>query len=513
MTRVVPSPPSELYGELFASVQEAALFADSKTFADADPRRDPAAILADWRRDPPRDPAAMRTFVEANFTLPDEKETAAPDGLSLAAYIGSLWSVLTREPVAPPPGSSLLPLPYRHVVPGGRFRELYYWDSYFTMLGLARSGRQDLVEDMVEAFGSLLDRFGRIPNGTRSYYLGRSHPPVFYLIAGLSRDRSEAARRRRLGWMMAEHRFWMAGADALAPGEDYARVVRLPDGAVLNRYWDDNALPRDESWREDVALAQSTPTRAASELWRDLRAAAESGWDFSSRWLGDRRSLATIRTTRLLPIDLNSLLYGLEGAVRDEAQALGEIETADRFAMRATERRTAVERHLWNERTGYYADFDLDLGTQSDQRTAAMAFALFTRLSDPLRAAKTARALSALVAPGGLLTTLDHTGQQWDAPNGWAPLQWVAISGLENYGESALADTISRHWLETVTDQYLKSSQCLEKYDMQHGGAGGGGEYVSEVGFGWTNGVTLEILGRLPPEADQEASARWATNA
>ena len=130
---------------------------------------------------------------------------------------------------------------------------------------MVRSGRQDLVEDMIANFGSLLERFGHIPNGTRSYYLSRSHPPVFYLMAGLSQDASEAGRRRRLDWMRTEHRFWMDGADGLAPGGESRRVVRLPDGALLNRYWDDADGPRDESWREDVALAASVPGRASGD--------------------------------------------------------------------------------------------------------------------------------------------------------------------------------------------------------------------------------------------------------
>ncbi|WP_299104277.1 trehalase family glycosidase, partial [uncultured Bradyrhizobium sp.] len=178
--------PSDLFGDLFTAVQERGLFPDSKTFADAIPRRAAAAILLDWKAHPPANDVALREFVEANFTLPTEADCDAPDGRPLREHITSLWPVLTREPEVPAPGSSLLELPRRHVVPGGRFRELYYWDSYFTMLGLVRSDRQDLVEDMIAVFGSLIDRYGHIPNGTRSYYLSRSHPPVFYLMAALS---------------------------------------------------------------------------------------------------------------------------------------------------------------------------------------------------------------------------------------------------------------------------------------------------------------------------------------
>ncbi|WP_447727062.1 alpha,alpha-trehalase TreA [Sphingomonas koreensis] len=486
--------PSDLFGDLFAMVQERGLFPDSKTFADAIPRRPPEAILRDWKGRAPADDAALLVFVEANFILPQEADCDAPDGRPLREHITSLWPVLTREPEASPPGSSLLALPRRHVVPGGRFRELYYWDSYFTMLGLVRSDRQGLVEDMIAVFGSLIDRYGHIPNGTRSYYLSRSHPPVFYLMAALSRDGSADARRQRLHWMRAEHEFWMAGEETLAPGGEHRRIVRLADGSLLNRYWDDRAAPRDESWREDVELAQRARDRDPGELWRDIRAAAESGWDFSSRWLGDGKSLETIRTTRLLPIDLNALLYGLEQAIADEAAALGDSMASSVFADRAIARREAIDRHLWNAQAGFFADYDLDLARASDQLTSAQGFALFTGAAFPERAPRVGEALQGLVHAGGLLTTADHTGQQWDAPNGWAPLHWVAIEGLRAHGQHALAETIAQRWLAMVEGYYATTGQLLEKYDVEQCSAGGGGEYGTEIGFGWTNGVTLALL-------------------
>ena len=487
--------PSEIWGPLFAAVQERGLFPDSKAFADAVPRRSADAILADWARIRPDD-AALKAFVLANFVLPEtDTSEPPPDGLPLAEHIVALWPSLTREADRPDEGGSLLPLPRRHVVPGGRFRELYYWDSYFTMLGLARSGRQDLVEDMIAIFGDLLTRYGHIPNGTRSYYLSRSHPPVFYLMAALSQDRSEAGRRQRLGWMRIEHEFWMTGEETLDGPGAHRRVVRLADGALLNRYWDDRAAPRDESWREDVELARAAPDRDAGELWRDLRAAAESGWDFSARWLGDGATLATIRTTRLLPVDLNALIYGLERAITAEAEALGDAPAARAYARRAADRAAAFDRHLWNDQAGFYADYDLDRSACNDMLTAALGFALFTGMAPAARAASIADALGQLLRAGGLVTTGVRTGQQWDAPNGWAPLQWVAITGLRNYGLDALADTVAERWVRLIDAYYRQTGQLLEKYDVERGTAGGGGEYGTEIGFGWTNGVTLELLG------------------
>lgn len=490
----VPQPPSVAYGDLFAAVQQRKIFADSKAFADAVPKAPPAAIMAAWRTAHPADDAALKVFVARWFAMPGAAATPKPSSArpSLTAHITALWPHLTRR--AQVADGSALALPKPYVVPGGRFREMYYWDSYFTMLGLKQSHRQDLVEDMLDDFGALIDRYGHIPNGTRTYYLGRSQPPFFYLMTRLSADTSRAAMARRLGQMRAEYRFWMAGADGLKPGMAVARVVRMPDGALLNRYWDDRAAPRDESWREDVALAKGA--RAPAVLYRDIRAAAESGWDFSSRWLGDGRSMGSIATTRVVPVDLNSLLYGMERTIAQDCRALGNKACADDFTVRAKARQAAIERYLWNG-AGFYADYDLARQRVSDAKTAAMAFPLFTGVATPQRARATAAAVQTLMAQGGLLTTTRVTGQQWDAPNGWAPLQWVAAVGLRAYGDDHDATRIETAWMATVMRQYCASGKLLEKYDVRDQRAGGGGEYPLQDGFGWTNGVALAMLDDL----------------
>ena len=491
---LAPSPallsPAQRFGDLYVQVQMRRLFPDSKTFADADPKRPDAAIMAAYRRCACTTDAGLRRFVLANFTIPALPAAKPQPRLSLATHIDRLWPQLTRTTRTVPAGSSALTLPQPYVVPGGRFREMYYWDSYFSMLGLPLAGRQDLVEGMIADFGSLVDRYGRIPNGTRSYYLSRSQPPVFYLMSGLSRDASTLGVRNRQ--LRAEHAFWMAGERGLKPGSEHARVVRLPDGSLLNRYWDDRDDPRDESYREDAELAAATPARGAGNLYRDLRAAAESGWDFSSRWFADGRSLATIRTTRLIPVDLNSLLVGLEQAIAANCRTLRDDACTRDFATRATARTDAIRRHLWNGR--FFADYDLDAGAANDRLTAATVFPLFARVATADQARATARAFAPLIGQGGVRATLIPSGQQWDEPNGWAPHQWVAIQGLRAYGETALADRIKAGWLAGVTREYRSSGKLLEKYDVAERRPGGGGEYPNQDGFGWTNGVTRALL-------------------
>src|SRR5258706_13561431 len=299
-----PPTPQVLFGDLFIAVQKAQLFADSKTFADAVPMRSPAEILTSYHDRKPVSPEALRSFVAANFTVP--AQAGAPElsteRVAITQHIDALWDQLTRNTDTAPRYSSLLPLPKPYVVPGGRFREMYYWDSYFTMLGLVESGRQDLVDDMVRDFSYLIDTYGHVPNGTRSYYLSLSQPPFFYAMVGLLNSADPAASYARyLPQLRREHAFWMEGAKGLRPGTAHRRVVAMANGAGLNRYWDDADTPRDESYREDTQLAVRSG-RSPPQLYRDLRAAAESGWDFSARWFADGRSLATINTTEIIPI-------------------------------------------------------------------------------------------------------------------------------------------------------------------------------------------------------------------
>lgn len=294
--------------------------------------------------------------------------------------------------------------------------------------------------------------------------------------------------------MRREHAFWMAGEEELKPGQAHRRVVAMADGGVLNRYWDDRETPRDESYREDLLTAAKT-SRPAPEVFRNLRAGAESGWDFSSRWLEDGKTLATIQTTAIVPVDLNSLLYGLEKAIAAGCAELADAVCVKSFDDRASARAEAINLYLWDAPKGAYLDYQWKTGERLDRLSAATFYPLFVGATDKRRAHVVAqKAWDELLAPGGLRTTTARTRQQWDSPNGWAPLQWVAVSGLRRYGEDALAAEIAKRWLATVEREYQASGKMLEKYDVEEAKAGGGGEYPTQDGFGWTNGVTRALM-------------------
>jgi alpha,alpha-trehalase len=496
-----PLPPSQTYGALFERVQTEKLFADSKTFADAIARSAPAKILRGYEAQHDREGFSLKQFVSENFTLPgsatSEFHTAPRE--EIRAHIDRLWGALTREPRRSAGPSSELRLSTRYVVPGGRFREMYYWDSYFTMVGLETSGRGDLVADMVENFSGLIDRYGHIPNGSRSYYLSRSQPPFFAAMVELQAEHEGArALTRRLPQLEREYRFWMDGAEALPAGAAHRRVVRLADGSLLNRYWDDLAVPRDEAYVEDLAAARSSG-RPETDVYRDLRAAAESGWDFSSRWLADGKTLGSIRTTDIAPVDLNSLLYKMELVIARGCKEAKRPDCENKMLANARMRRATMMRVMWDDRINAFADYDWRNQRAMSRLTAATVFPLFAEIALQPQAQRIAATIrGSLLMPHGLATTTEDTGQQWDAPNGWAPVQWIAIDGLRHYGENDLAAEIATRWVAENARVYCATGKLVEKYNVRDAGAGAGGEYPVQDGFGWTNAVLIKLLAIYP---------------
>jgi alpha,alpha-trehalase len=517
-------PPSAIYAELFERVQLERVFPDSKTFADAAPLGTPNSILRAYRQEREQPGFDLSAFVRRHFRLPEpvQVRSAIGESAGVEAYIDAVWPELVRAPAPAPSGSSLIALPKPYVVPGGRFTEIYYWDSYFTMRGLERSGHPDVVRAMLANFAWLVERFGHVPNGNRTYYLSRSQPPFLAFMVELVAEREgDAVYAEFLATLRREYAFWMSGAEELAPGQAHRRVVKLADGAVLNRYWDDRDTPRDEAYREDVETARASG-RPPPEVYRHLRAAAESGWDFSSRWFADGRTLSSIRTTDLIPPDLNSLLYKLEVTIAKGCAAARDTSCAEAMTRKSDARKDAMHRYLWNRRRGVFTDYDWRAGASSDAITAATLYPLYVGASSSVQAQIVAKTVQLrLLESGGVGTTATRTGQQWDAPNGWAPLEWIAVQAFRNYGSTALAASIARRWVQTNLRLYRRTGHLIEKYDVERAAkAGGGGEYTTQIGFGWTNGVLKEFLSLYPElrtlagaQPAKPAAAQAAANA
>ncbi len=493
--------PERLYKDLFYAVQSNdSIFPDSKTFVDCIPKYPVKEILEKYAALPyNHKTVVLRQFIKQNFILPDEQTNYRSDSTSINRHISLLWNTLTRKPDSRTAGT-LIPLPYSYVVPGGRFREIYYWDSYFTMLGLKADHRYDLIQDMVDNFAYLIRTFGFIPNGNRTYYLSRSQPPFFsFMVELLASIKGDSVYLKYSHELATEYAFWMNGVNKLkGDTHAYRNVVRLPDEEILNRYWDDQNTPRPESYRQDVATAATAikhdPAISKEKVYRNLRAGAESGWDFSSRWLSEVKGqypLYTIHTTAIVPVDLNCLLFHLETTLARAYQVKHDISKAAYYKQKANARAKAIITYCWNEQKGFFFDYNFKTHHQTNIYSLAGVYPLFIKIATKQQATQVEHNIqSQFLFPGGLITTTNFTSQQWDAPNGWAPLQWIIIQGLRNYGDTTLANVCKTRWLNENLMIYHKTFKMTEKYDVVHPDQkGGGGEYPGQDGFGWTNGV------------------------
>ncbi len=490
--------PEERWGELFIAVQTAGVFPDGKTFVDCEPKYPTDQILSSYYTVKGEPEFHLRAFVLENFDLPPDygSDFKADASRSMEEHISALWPVLTRQPDEPTNGS-LIRLPHPYIVPGGRFREIYYWDSYFTMLGLQTDGHTDMIENMVRNFAHLIDEVGFIPNGNRTYFMSRSQPPFFSSMVGLLAEiKGPEVLKEFLPQLRKEYDFWMRDADQLSEDQPaVSRVVQLADGQILNRYYDDRDTPRPESYREDLETAEES-SRPAAELYRDLRAACESGWDFSCRWFTNSQDLHTAVTTQIIPIDLNSLLYHLESTIATAHEQQGQSDEAVAFRTKAAARKAAIHAYCWDNEKGFYRDYNFQEAAFTPILSMAGAYPLFFGIANQAQADRSAAVLqSEFLREGGFTSTLIKTGQQWDAPNGWAPLQWIGYRGLKNYGQDSLASDARDRWLSNNEAVYQQAGKMVEKYNVEDAAASaGGGEYPLQDGFGWSNGVSRRFL-------------------
>ena len=493
--------PDEALGMLFGEVQDKRVYEDGKTFVDLIPRRRMKQIQQEYlllKNDPDFD---LRDFVARHFykySAYDSNYHTDPT-MSPRQHINELWHVLERKNRRD--RGSLVALPYAYVVPGGRFSEQFYWDSYFIMLGLAADHRWDTIEGMIKNYAYMIRKFGFIPTANRTYFLSRSQPPFFsHMVKLLARHKG----RRRvlieyLPYLLMEYRFWMKGRRSTRENPDQqalARVVQMSNGIIMNRYYDNKNTPRPESYKEDVETAHGKNGVALNALYLHLRAGAESGWDFSSRWFDDPSDIKTIHTTDIIPVDLNSLLYQLEITIAEAYRYMLQPLLAKKFLHAAERRQEAIQQYCWDESEQFFFDYNFKKHTTTKHITLAGVFPLYAKIATTQQAEAVAKRIEKdFLQPGGLVTTLENTGQQWDAPNGWAPLQWVAIEGLRNYGYHDLANTIKERWIMTNTKVFKAKGKLIEKYDVVgESGVGGGGEYPLQDGFGWTNGVLAALL-------------------
>ena len=413
--------------------------------------------------------------------------------------------------------AGLLYLENPYVVPGGRFNEMYGWDSYFIIRGLLRDGKIDLAQGMVENFFFEIEHYGTVLNANRTYYLTRSQPPFLTsMILAVYDERTRAGRQDQA---------WLAKAYEYA-ANDYTTWTRDPHlaGATgLSRYYDFGNGPAPETLRDDpdyyrqVAryflkhpdvgrryLVRGNPSEPSTWLlgadyYKGDRAMRESGFDISFRF-----GPYGAATHHYAPVCLNSLLYKTEEDLARISQMLGRNEDRARWLQRAEDRKARIQKYLWDRQRGLFFDYDFEKPVRSSYEYVATFYPLWAGLATPEQARAVWKNLGRFEQPGGLVMSLRATGVQWDYPYAWAPVELLAVEGLRRYGFTTDANRISQEFLSMVAGNFRCDGTIREKYngatrssDIQVTA----GYKPNVVGFGWTNGVFLDLLHQLPEES------------
>ncbi|XP_073844790.1 trehalase isoform X2 [Musca autumnalis] len=515
------------YGELLHTVQMAHLFADSKTFVDMKLKNTPDETIARFKtfmaaknNEPTQD--EIREFVENNFDelgkefIPwvptDWIEHPAfldniqdPDLKQWGFDLNAIWKDLGRKMIDDvhinPHFYSIIPVDKPVIVPGGRFIEFYYWDSFWIIRGLLYSQMTHTARGMLENFMSIVRRFGFIPNGGRIYYAQRSQPP---LLAAMIKSYVEFTNDTQLAvesLEVLEHEFeyWMNNHTVQARGYNVCAYGGISPG------------PRPESYSEDIETAKAFATdHEKEEHYAELKAAAESGMDFTSRWFindqGEQKGdLTHLKTRSIVPVELNAILHWNAKIIAEFSRLAGNTAKAEEYEMKAAKILEAIEAVHWNEEAGVWLDYDLINNKPRNYFVPTNLAPLWTKsynLSDTEKISKSVlqyiEKLELDKYPGGVPNTFYRTGEQWDFPNVWPPMQYLLIKGLENLNTTESKELSTRwghRWVKSNFQAYKETRTMFEKYDAERfGGHGGGGEYEVQKGFGWSNGIIIEFL-------------------
>ncbi|XP_048254050.1 trehalase-like isoform X2 [Haliotis rufescens] len=515
-------------GPLLDKIQMAGIYEDSKTFVDMNLKDDPDTVLRAFDAMQTNNGSQIQGFLDQYFEGPgtEFEEWTPGDYVENPSFLGDvkdvnlkqfgkslcgIWEQLGRKIKNDVRDHqdrySLLYVENPFIVPGGRFRETYYWDSLWVVHGLLRCEMTQTVRGMLENFFFIIDRYGLIPNGFRVYYKKRSQPPLLAWMVESYYDVSKDmdALVRALGPLEMEYQFWMTNRN----------VEVQVDGRnhTLNQYRTITNTPRPESYAEDVKTAGNVTEEQASNIYSNLASAAESGWDFSSRWFSredeTNMGLNTTVIKDIIPVDLNSILCRNERLLARFFNITGNNVKYRYYSERYERRKDAIQDVMWNQEKGVWQDYYIPNKSLRDYFFPSNIFPMYAGCygnTDAEREGMEEKVVSYLEKQnvlgyeGGVPTSLSNTGQQWDLPNAWPPLQHVIIASLAEGRRSqskALAAQLAQSWVYTNYLGWKNTNHMFEKYDVNNvGRRGGGGEYDIQTGFGWTNGVVLDLLSR-----------------
>ena len=409
----------------------------------------------------------------------------------------------------------LLYLPRPYVVPGGRFNEMYGWDSYFIQVGLLLDGETGRARDMALNFLYEIDHYGTILNANRTYYLTRSQPPFLTeMVLGVyEKTRDKEWLRRTRPAIEKYYRFWTTEPH-LIPGTGLSRYYDLGEGPAAEVLSDErDAQGRThydrirEHYRDHPDAAKGDydldryydrkNDRLTDLFYKGDRSMRESGFDPSNRF-----GLFNVDVIHYAPVCLNTLLFRMETEAAEVEETLGNAPGAREWRRRADTRKAAIDRYLWDEDSGLYLDYNFETKQRRKYEFATTFYPLWAGLASKAQAERVRGNLKLFEAPGGLLTSTRVTGNQWDAPFGWAPLQMIPIDGLRRSGFQDDADRVARKFLALVVKEFEEHGTIVEKYDVQRreSDVEAGikfGYAANQVGFGWTNAAFLDLLAGL----------------
>lgn len=438
--------------------------------------------------------------------------------------------------------AGLLFLDHRYVVPGGRFNEMYGWDSYFIIRGLVRDGRIDLAKGMVENFFFEIEHYGGVLNANRTYYLTRSQPPfltsMILAVYDAQKESGQADNKwlaRAYEYAVRDHALWTS-APHLAGTTGLSRYFDFGNGPAAESVKDETGHYRQvaayflgqadlgRDYVEESSAAKPSPLVAgplfalqicdvaktmaqpacdpagtvslSADYYKGDRAMRESGFDISFRF-----GPYGARTHHFAPVCLNSLLYKTEKDLEQVSAVLGRKEESEKWREQAEQREAAIQKYLWDAERGRFFDYDFEKRVRSTYDYVTTFYPLWAGVATPEQARAVVQHIRIFERPGGLVMSPYETGGQWDYPYAWAPNQLMADEGMRRYKFDEDADRVSYEFLSMVMENFRRDGNIREKYDAVKRSSETqvtAGYHINIVGFGWTNGVFLALLHELP---------------
>ncbi|KAM3721955.1 Trehalase [Dirofilaria immitis] len=540
-------------GPILKAVQDAHLYPDSKHFVDMPLKYDPVTTLKHFYDfgEKWKNKTLLQKFVDEHFDPPGfeliewypEDWTAYPSSFlkiedyhlrRWALHLHRIWRELCRrvkdDVRQHQEHYSLLYVPHPFIIPGGRFREFYYWDSFWIVKGLLFSEMYETAKGIVRNLAYMVDNHGFVPNGGRVYYLVRSQPPLLapmvyecYLATGDLDFVQEI-----LPMLEKEYNFWILQRAQSLHDEKYGVNISF------FQYRASMKTPRPESYREDLELAKDLHSMAEKEsMWSNIASAAETGWDFSTRWFAqsgpERHDMKSIRTWSIIPVDLNAFICINARIMASFYEITGNFRKVLLYQSRYEMAKLAMKIIHWNETDGIWYDYDLEKKLHSNTYYISNALPLYAKCYDdeddiiPHRAYEYLKREGVLNFTKGLPTSLAmKSEQQWDKENAWPPMVHMVIEGFRTTGDPVLmkaAEAMATQWLTVTYKSFIRTHSMFEKYNVstfsEECSAGSGGEYEVQTGFGWTNGVILDLLDKYGQTMTSAAAARthWVSDA